>query len=122
LTTPTRVLVADDNVNFRILLTDLLQHEGYEVEAVIDGDELVRAATDRPPHVILADVRLPGLSAIEALRRLRAAKIETPVVFMTGDADDETLDEAAALGVLFVLQKPFAFEALRDAVRACIDA
>jgi DNA-binding response OmpR family regulator len=114
-----RVLVAEDNDNFRDLLTQLLKHEGYEVEAVTNGDDLVRVAGERPSDVILADVRLPGLATLEALRRLKRSNGKSAVILMTGASDDETRREAAELGVVFMLEKPFGFDTLRNAMRAC---
>src|SRR5262245_20183970 len=102
MTTSVRVLVGEDNDNFRDLLAQLLNHEGYDVETVTNGDDLSRAAIERTPQVILADVRLPELPTLEVLRRLRAAKIECAVILMTGALDDATRTEAVELGVLFI--------------------
>lgn len=113
-----RLLVADDNENFRRLIAELLRHEGYEVEEVSDGQALLDAALARFAKVIIADVRLPGLSALEVVRRLEQARIESSIVLMSGSADDATREAAAALGVLFMLEKPFGFDALLDTVRA----
>lgn len=70
-TTPLRILVADDERDTVSTLTLLLQDEGHEVHAVHQGTEVLRAVLDLDPDAVLLDVGLPGLSGHEVARKIR---------------------------------------------------
>lgn len=116
-----RVLVADDDEDTRHLVTSTLESEGYEVNEASSGTDLLRALEpitmdlQSPDGVdlIVLDQRMPGMSGLEIVRRLRAAHWVTPAILMTGFAEPNIVAEAARLGVP-VLSKPFALETLTE--------
>lgn len=114
-----RVLVVDDEPPIRRSLVRYLERRGHRVDEAADGREaLVRigAAEAAPYDVILADLRMPGLSGDRLLAELRAREtgVEDRVVFITGDAlSDET---AAALASVPVIFKPFELEQVARAL------
>src|SRR6266545_6178889 len=67
-----RILIVDDNPANLKLLFYLLSHIGYEVVTAVDADQALAAIRDRPPHLILMDVQLPGTDGLELTRRLKA--------------------------------------------------
>ncbi len=79
------ILIVEDNERNRKLVRDVLQFTGYQTIEAETGEEGIRLAQQRRPHLILMDIRLPGIDGIEALRRLRAdpATQDIPVMAMT---------------------------------------
>lgn len=122
-----RILVADDDAAMRSLLVELLLDDGYEVYDARDGLELVAIAqaitVDAEPaeifDLLVVDNTMPGISGIEALRRLRRARCETPAVLLTAFPDEAVHRAAIELRVP-LLAKPFATRALSDVVLTCL--
>jgi DNA-binding NarL/FixJ family response regulator len=79
------VLVADDHEKMRDCLVRVLQTEFDVIGAVGDGDELVNAAIELEPDVIVSDIHMPRLSGIEANKRLREQGVDVPFVFVSTD-------------------------------------
>lgn len=132
--TPTRVLIADDDDEMRALLAQALRDDGYEVREAADGfqallgiglgqsDEL--AGVD----LIITDLRMPGLTGAELLAGLRALSWNVPLLLISAFLDEETARDALQNGAVAVLSKPFSLAELRAAVhraappRVCQDS
>lgn len=123
---PRRILVAEDDHEMRRLLVTQLRLEGLDVYEASDGRALWRhmqRASDGQaiePDVIVTDVRMPGMSGIEALRRIRTVAPDIPVVVVTGFGSDHTHTEARSLGAA-VLDKPFDVDDLLGLIDRIID-
>ncbi len=104
-----RVLVVDDERNIRRALRMLLEGEGVEVEEAADAEAgLARLRRDPPVHVVLMDVRLPGMDGLAALERLCAAdgRLPVPVIMISGHASVEEAVHATRLGAFDFFEKP----------------
>lgn len=118
-----RVLIADDQAQERSLLLDVLQAFGHEVVAqATSGDDAVAQARQTTPDAVLLDVHMPGVSGIEAAKRIRAVSPDTAIVLFTGDAtlqlSDDDLEQTAAVAFLAKPAAPKSLDAsLRVAVR-----
>jgi DNA-binding NarL/FixJ family response regulator len=116
-----RVLLADDHRIMAEGLRGLLEPEFEVVGVVADGRELVAAAKEHRPDVIVADVTMPSLNGIEAAAQLRALGVEAKVVFLTMHRDVAYARLAMAAGAAgFVLKHSAAAElvtAVREALR-----
>lgn len=110
----TRLLVADDSETILLLFERRLEREGYEVQTVRNGQEVLDAldATGEAPDVILLDAMMPGKSGLDVLRELRAAGNPTPVLMVSAHRQVEELGEAEALGAVACLTKPIDWQAL----------
>ena len=106
------ILVVDDDASVRALLRDVLECEGYDVEAAADGYAALRAVSAARPDAVVLDVMMPGLSGVEVVRRLRADGHELPVCVLS--ARDEVADRVEGLraGADDYLVKPFELEEL----------
>jgi two-component system nitrate/nitrite response regulator NarL len=114
-----RILLIDDHALFRVGLLELLERRGIEViDAVGDWEIGVRLARDCAPDVVLLDLRMPVLSGIEVLARMRAQGIERPVAMLTTSTDERDLIgslQAGANGYLLKDMEPDdLIAALRD--------
>jgi DNA-binding NarL/FixJ family response regulator len=101
-----KILVADDHSLFRDGLVSLLESAGFEVIGQVgDGQAAVEAALRLRPSVTLLDALMPGLSGLEALRRIRSDWPEAAIVILTGAEDDGELFEAVEAGARGYLSK-----------------
>jgi DNA-binding response OmpR family regulator len=114
----TRLLIAEDDEGIRVPLVRALEREGYEVDAYADGDAATAASVTGDHDLVIIDVGLPGTDGIEMCRRLRAARPDVPIVFLT--AMDSELDVVNGLdsGADDYVTKPFRSAELLARVRA----
>ena len=113
----TRVLLADDHAIVAEGLATLLKGHFDLVGTVGDGSELVDAARQLRPDVVVADIAMPVLSGLEALRRLKAARSDAKVIFLTMHADAHLASEAFRAGARGYVLKQSAGEELIAAIR-----
>ena len=112
-----RVLLAEDNPINALLARTLLEREGCKVDRVADGEQAVAAAVAGAYDLILMDLRMPGMSGVEAAKALRAKGVAAPIAALTADAFDEDKRACLAAGMDDFLVKPLTQEALRDALK-----
>jgi DNA-binding NarL/FixJ family response regulator len=110
------VLIADDHTIVMEGLVSLLKTKFDVVGAVNDGSLLVEAADRLLPDVIITDISMPGLSGIEALRRLKAKRRDTKVIVLTMHADAQLATDAMRAGASGFLVKYSAGEELITAI------
>lgn len=115
--TRTRVLLADDHTIVAEGLASLLEPEYELVGRVENGRDLLRAAEELDPDVIVTDISMPLLNGIEALRQLKKTKPDVRVVFLTVHADVTYVTEAFRAGARGYVLKQSAAEELRLAIR-----
>lgn len=107
------------------VVKDWLSADGYDVREASDGGRLLIAMTAhlREPEagldLVISDIRMPVCTGLEILEGLRQAHRRIPVILMTAFGDDETRATANRLGAI-LLDKPFALEDLREAVRSSL--
>jgi CheY-like chemotaxis protein len=116
------VLVIDDERLNRKLIRTFLGMEGMEVIEAGDAESGLALARSRHPDLILLDVRLPGMSGLEAIRILKAdeATREVPVVILSAGSLAEDDDHFRTAGAAGLVLKPFSRNELVEAVRAAI--
>jgi DNA-binding NarL/FixJ family response regulator len=112
-----KVLLADDHAMVVEGLANLLKDRFDLVGTVGDGSAMIEAARKLCPDVIIADVAMPVLSGLEALRRLKAAKSAAKVIFLTMHADAELAIEAFRAGAAGYVLKHSAGEELVTAIQ-----
>jgi two-component system nitrate/nitrite response regulator NarL len=116
-----RVLLIDDHALVRKGIEELLQSRGVQVVAsVSSGEEGIRRAAELACDIILLDIKMPGMTGIETLERLRAGGIETPVVMLTMSREDEDLAAALRAGARGYLLKEIEPEELVPALEAAV--
>jgi CheY-like chemotaxis protein len=115
----TRILVVDDNATSRAVLSRLFADD-YEVATAHGGQEaLDRCKTGPLPDLVLMDVQMPDLDGFEVVRRLREQPLTAamPVMFVTGDASDESRNRGLELGAVDFVVKTSPPRLLRQRVR-----
>jgi two-component system response regulator AtoC len=123
------LLLAEDDVEMRRLLTWTLEKAGYHVTACRDGKELLRKLGVLDPYaetanidLVISDIRMPGYSGLEVLEGARELEDCPPVLLISAFADDEARRRAGALGALDVLAKPFDLDVFVERVQGILPA
>lgn len=112
-----RILVADDSETILLLLRTRLEMEGHEVATATDGQEVVdNVNAYDPPDILLLDAMMPGKSGIDALRELRAAGIETPVLIVSAHSEGGNGADHADLAIDGYVSKPIDFDRLFEKI------
>jgi DNA-binding NarL/FixJ family response regulator len=111
-----KILLADDHAIVADGLISLLKDSYDLVGAVRDGRQLVDAAKRLRPDVIVADISMPVLSGLDALRQLRAEHLDVKVIFLTMHAETELATEAVRAGAAGFLLKQSAGDELLNAI------
>ena len=101
------VLLVEDDEDVRSSLVWLLESFGLPVRPFAHPLAFLNAAMPNGPRCIVLDLRLPELSGIEVLERLRLRGDDSPVILITGHGDTKAAAEARALGAFDFLEKPF---------------
>jgi CheY-like chemotaxis protein len=103
-----KIFVVEDEREVARLLAEALQLAlaGHEPVVAYDGPEALAMLDRERPDVVFLDVRMPGMSGIDVLRRIRQADGALPVVLLTGHAGEVEVAEARRLGVSEIIRKP----------------
>jgi CheY-like chemotaxis protein len=117
------ILLAEDSALLRVLTCTLLENNGYEVIAAENGMEAVKLAErcDRPIHLLLTDVVMPGMSGRELADRLAVKRPDMKVLYMSGYTNDAIVHHGVLDPKLSFLQKPFSQKALTHKLREVLD-
>jgi DNA-binding response OmpR family regulator len=117
-----RILVVDDDRVFRVLVVEVLEKDGYEVVSCSGGEEALQTLWAQRFDLLLADIKMAGMSGMDLLARVRAMSLDIEVIVMTGYGSKETAIEALRGRAFDYLEKPFTLEHLRTAVQRAMQA
>ncbi|MGD1985738.1 MAG: response regulator, partial [Desulfobacterales bacterium] len=109
------ILVIDDEVAVNNNIRKILAKKGYHVDQAVTRDDALDKIRAKPYKLVLLDLRIPGVRGLELLQALRDQNPEAKVIIITGYASIETAVEAARLGAIDYLAKPFTPDEIRDA-------
>ncbi len=117
------ILVVDDTLITLNLLTDILSAEGFQVRSADTGEGALSSVASEPPHLILLDVKMPGIDGFEVCRRLKAqeASRHIPVIFISVVTDLDERVKGFGLGAVDFISKPFHREELLARVRTHLE-
>ncbi len=110
------ILVVDDEGAIRYSISKTLQRVGYQVQAAASGEEALEMMKDQEYDVVLTDIRMPGLSGVELLSKIKEQAPDAVVILLTGYASLETAIESLRLGAHDYLVKPSSSQDIRNSV------
>jgi two-component system, LuxR family, response regulator TtrR len=113
---PSTVFIVDDDEAVRDSLSWLLEANGYRVRAYPSGESFLQDYDPSQVGVLIADVRMPGMSGLELQEQLLARQAPLPIVFITGHGDVPMVVSTMKKGAVDFLEKPFNESDLREIV------
>ena len=115
------ILIIDDDPNLRKTLSDILRARGYETQAAGDGTEGLALLKQHAVHLALVDLRLPDISGLEVLEKIKANQPSIEAIILTGNATLDSAIEATNRGAFSYLQKPYDIDQLLLHIRRAIE-
>jgi CheY-like chemotaxis protein len=119
-----RIVVADDDVDVRMLVTLKLEYSGHDVVGVENGAAAVRAVRETRPDLVVLDLMMPGMSGLDACEAIRAdpETAATSIILLTARAQDADVDAGLARGADAYVTKPFSPRELASQVDSLLAA
>ncbi len=113
-----KILIVDDEVGIRELLSEILRDEGYDVQLAENASAARAARNAARPDIVLLDIWMPDTDGITLLKEWAAnGQLNMPVVMMSGHGTIDTAVEATRIGAIDYLEKPIALQKLLAAVK-----
>jgi CheY-like chemotaxis protein len=110
------ILIVDDQLSIRMLLSELFRAEGADVYLAEHGIAALEHLNNNDIDCVLLDLKLPEMDGIEVLRAIREKSQAVPVILVTAYAEPAKIEEAVRLGVTKFLIKPFDIDELKEEV------
>ncbi len=117
---PPKVLLVDDEEGFTRTLAKLLSRRGYEVQAAPDAAQALRLVLRGGVEVVILDLKMPGLSGMEALREIKRLAPSIEVIILTGHLLKSSEQEGLSLGAFAYLTKPCTLQQLMEAMEGAL--
>ena len=111
-----RMVIVDDEPEVLEELAEVFGEYGYEIETAREGEEALRKVKEKRPHVMLLDIRMPGMDGIEVLRRVREMDPSLGIIMVTAVMEEGLAKEAMKLGAFDYITKPIDLDYLRTSV------
>ncbi len=116
-----KLLLVDDEEDFRRATSEALGRRGFTVRQAADGTEALKAIQDDCPDIVLLDLKMPGMSGIETLQKIREQNTTMPVIILTGHGDYEAAVAGIKLDIVDFLQKPIDMDQLGTHIRELLE-
>ncbi len=116
-----KILIVDDDSIARKNLTQLLQKQEYDVQAVSSGELAIRAVEEEDYDIALVDLKMPKMNGLEVLQALKERRPDIYVIIITAYATVETAIEAMKLGAFDYLRRPFKVKDLKEIISKAVE-
>lgn len=110
---PVKILVVDDDASIRNMLSIVLKNSGYDAAAAESSESALKRLKTETFHLIISDIKMPGISGIELLKKIKVISPEIPVIMITAFASANDAVEAMKLGAEDYITKPFNLDELK---------
>ncbi len=117
-----RLLIVDDEKSMREFLEIMLKYDGYDVRAAGSGEEAFEIFCEAEPDLVLTDVKMPGMSGLDLIRKIRSLDSAAPIIAITAYASAQDAIRAVREGAYDYISKPFQIEDLRAVIRNALEA
>ena len=105
-----RILLVDDEADFRQLMTFWLKSKGYNVITATDGKSAIDMVKQDPPDIMFLDLRMPVMDGVEVLQRIRRFNKDVPVIVISAYINDPSAKDLTSFGISGVFYKGENFE------------
>jgi hypothetical protein len=121
MTTAKKVLIAEDSSVIQNLTKKILQFQNFEISSVKNGEQVLKALEKEHVDIILLDINMPVMDGMECARQVRKLpdpqKANVPIVAITGNAKNYSMEDFRQAGINDYLPKPLDFDKLVDVVK-----
>ena len=114
------LLITDDDRDFRETLRGVFEPRGFRTLLAGNGQEALDIVQREPVHLMLLDMHMPRLTGLETIRRVKALGSVLPCILISGDLDEQIIEEARAAEAFSVLSKPVSFSEITGIVDAAL--
>ena len=111
------ILVIDDEEEACDFIKSFLEERGYIVTGALNGHSGIEAIKDKKPALVFLDMRLPDMTGIDVLSKLKEDKITAKIILMTAIDDEKEIEKARQLGAIGIVKKPVQLLELSEAVK-----
>jgi len=115
------ILLVDDDAAFRHVMSGELGRLGYQVTTAASGEEAVQRVTAGEPEVVVLDLRLPGMTGLDALKAINATSPATEVIMLTGHGSIDTAIESIRIGAFDYVVKPCPLDELDIRIQRALE-
>jgi CheY-like chemotaxis protein len=115
-----RVLITDDSLLQRRMLTAIVSGEGHETQTATNGREALEIIQSQPPDCMLLDMLMPEMDGVQVLEALQSKGIKIPVIVLTADIQEWMQTKCLELGAQNFLNKPVKQDDLRAALKEAL--
>lgn len=119
-----RLLLVDDDRVMRVILREALQHHGYDVHMVKDGEEALQVLGNNPSRIdaVVLDREMPGMNGLQVVAKMKSDPqlAAIPIIMLTGTGDAEKIQEGIDAGVYYYLVKPAENKVLRSVIESAL--
>ena len=120
-----KILVIDDDVQFRTMMVEMLERKQFEVFAAADGEEGINIWQDVKPDLVITDIIMPNKEGIETILELNRKNKNVKIIAISGGGRtnaQDNLRSAKLLGASLTIAKPFESSELLDAVQKLLES
>lgn len=117
-----KLLIVDDEVEICEFLKSFFEERNYEAKAASSGQAALTAVEQFKPHVVLLDIKMPGMDGIQVLGAIKKKFPRTKVIMVTALETRDKIEECLRLGADNYITKPLSLEYLENDVREKIEA
>ncbi len=111
------IVLIDDEEAFVTTLQERLEMRGFPARVALDGQSGLNLIAADTPDVVVLDLRMPGMSGVEVLRRIRGQWPGLPVIMLSGHGSDQDFETCLDLGAAQYHKKPLDIDLLLDSIR-----
>ena len=116
----TRILIVDDSLFQRRIISAPLKVEGFDVFEAVNGKDGLEKIWEQKPDLILMDILMPEMDGLEVLKNLQESHNTIPVIMLTSDVQDSTRDECLQHGAKAFVNKPVKAEDLIPIIKSLL--
>jgi DNA-binding response OmpR family regulator len=115
-----RILIIEDDNEMRSLLKDFIEEEGYAVDSVENGLEALKKLVSQPFDLIITDIRMPGLTGLDILPRLKKSQPDVSIIVISAFGDERASHRAFERGATAYVEKPIDLQKLKTLIHDLI--
>ena len=117
-----KILAIDDEKLMLLYLEKRLQELGYGIKTAESGEDGVELFNSFKPDLVIVDINMPGMSGLEVVKYIRnVQKSETPIMILSGNTDDNVINEGYNLGIEDYMKKPISLNEVSSRVKKILE-